>query len=76
MPNVIDIRPVGVQVTVTYTAEELKLLSQAYDRCEITVDLSDTKQKGIHDYFVKTHAPFVSDILKNLKEQGMIEDVS
>jgi hypothetical protein len=76
MPEVINVRPVGVQITVAYSAEELILLNKAYDHCEIAVDMKNEQEKKVHEYFVKVHAPFIAGVLDNLKKQGIIDNVA
>lgn len=72
MAEVKSVRPVGVEVDVAFTVEELKMLKQAYDRCEINVDLRNPEDRRFHDYFVKVHAPFIDQTLKDLEKAGMI----
>lgn len=63
MPNVLDIRPKDVYITIEFGALELKKLHRALESAELNLNLDDEFDKGVDEYTRNEFYPFLSELL-------------
>jgi len=68
MAEVIQIRPQGIYIDIRYSLEELAKLKEAYDHCQLNVNLQDPQEAEINRYFIEEHYPMIRKLLGDLKD--------
>jgi hypothetical protein len=68
MPEVIQIRPKGIYVNIEFSLEEIKLLRNGLDRCELRIDKDVQEEIEIEQFFGKKLYPMADKLIKDLED--------
>lgn len=67
MPEIIDVRPAGIQIKTAFTLKEMEILLRAMSQIEVKVDWKKPEEVEAHNYLKDNFYPWVKNTVEMIK---------